>query len=190
LTMGLFAMPVVYSDKEWNQLAGESYYLQLGQQDRFGWTEPEGHVFQIAAENLERLKDEIYRVCYAMNQAGGSQVSTVQSGVSKQRDFGVTQEILRYYGDTVKDAIRQVLEAVNTARQDGLLIDVSGMDEFDIGDFGTELDDAKRLLDLNIQSDTMKKQLFKRLALKYFCDIRQDVKNQIVAEIDERFQKT
>ncbi|MCU1261526.1 MAG: hypothetical protein JWO80_4411 [Bryobacterales bacterium] len=188
LTMGLFAMPVVYSDKEWNQLAGESYYLQLGQQDRFGWTEPEGHVFQIAAENLERLKDEIYRVCYAMNQAGGSQVSTVQSGVSKQRDFGVTQEILRYYGDTVKDAIRQVLEAVNTARQDGLLIDVSGMDEFDIGDFGTELDDAKRLLDLNIQSDTMKKQLFKRLALKYFCDIRQDVKNQIVAEIDESFQ--
>lgn len=189
LTMGLFATPVVYSDREWNQIAGESYYIQLGPQDRFGWTEPEGHVYQIAADNLSRLKDEIYRVCYLMNQAGGVQVSTVQSGLSKQRDFGVTQEILRCYGDTIKECMRQVLEAVNAARQDGLFIDVSGMDEFDIGDFGTELDDAKRLLELGIQSDTMKKQLFKRLALKYFCDIRQDMKNQIVAEIDASFEK-
>ena len=189
LTMGLFATPVVYSDREWNQIVGESYYIQLGPNDRFGWTEPEGHVYQIAADNLVRLKEEIYRVCYLMNQASGAQVHTVQSGLSKQRDFNVTQEILRAYGDTVKESIRGVLEAVNSARQDGLLIDISGMDEFDIGDFATELDDAKRLLDLGIESDTMKKQLFKRLALKYFCDIRQDVKNQIVAEIDASFQK-
>ena len=103
LTMGLFATPVVYSDREWNQIVGESYYIQLGPDDRFGWTEPEGHVYQIAADNLERLKDEIYRVCYQMNQAGGSQVATVQSGLSKQRDFGVTQEILKAYGDLVKE---------------------------------------------------------------------------------------
>ena len=64
LTMGLFATPVVYSDREWNQVVGEGYYIQLGPNDKFGWTEPEGHVFQIAADNLERLKDEIYRVCY------------------------------------------------------------------------------------------------------------------------------
>ncbi|MDQ6678004.1 MAG: hypothetical protein M3Z09_11970 [Acidobacteriota bacterium] len=190
LTMGLFATPVIYSDREWNQIAGESYYIQLGPQDRFGWTEPEGHVFQIAADNLGRLKDEIYRVCYLMNQAGGPQVATVQSGLSKQRDFGVTQEILRAYGDTVKEAMRQVLESVNKARQDDILVDVSGMDEFDIGDFGTELDDAKRLLDLGIESTTLRKQLFKRLALKYFCDVRQDIKNQIVAEIDASLTKT
>lgn len=187
LTMGLFAQPIVYSDKEWNQITGESYYIQLAPGDRFGWTEPEGHVFQIASDNLSRLKDEIYRVSYLMNQAGGPQATTGQSGISKQRDFGVTQEILRSYGDTVKEGIRQVLEQVNLARQDGLRLDVSGMDEFDIGDFGTELDDAKRLLDLGIQSDTMKRQLFKRLAMKYFSDIRQDVKDQIVAEIDASF---
>ena len=28
--MGLFATPVVYSDREWNQIVGESYYIQLG----------------------------------------------------------------------------------------------------------------------------------------------------------------
>ena len=42
ITMGLFAMPVIYSDREWNQIVGESYYIQLGPTDRFGWTEPDG----------------------------------------------------------------------------------------------------------------------------------------------------
>ena len=45
LTMGLFATPVVYSDREWNQIVGESYYIQLGPQDKFGWTEPVGARF-------------------------------------------------------------------------------------------------------------------------------------------------
>ena len=188
MTMGLYAMPVVYSDKEYTQLQGESYFIQLAAGDRFGWTEPEGHIFQIAADNLSRLKDEIYRVCYLLNQAGGSQSSTAQSGLSKQRDFSVTQEILRSYGDTVKETMRQVLEQINVSRQDDLRMDVSGMDEFDIGDFGTELDDAKRLLELGINSDTLKQQLFKRLSLKYFCDVRQEVKNKIVTEIDASFE--
>jgi len=187
LTMGLFATPVVYSDREWSQIVGESYYIQLGPGDRFGWAEPEGHVYQIAADNLERLKDEIYRVCYQMNQAAGSQVATVQSGVSKQRDFGVTQEILKAYGDLVKESIRQVLEAINLARQDGLTLDILGLDEFDIGDFSSELDDAKKLLELGIESATFKKQLFKRVALKYLCDVRQEIKNAVASEIDESF---
>jgi len=61
MTVGLFAMPVIFSDKEFQQVLGESYYLKLGKEDRFGWTEPAGNVFQIAADNLVRLKDEIYR---------------------------------------------------------------------------------------------------------------------------------
>ena len=70
LTMGLFAMPVIYSERDWNQVMGESYYIQLGPQDRFGWTEPQGNVYQIAAENLTRLQEEIYRVCYATHAGG------------------------------------------------------------------------------------------------------------------------
>src|SRR6185312_10368623 len=84
LTVGLFATPVVYSDREWNQVVGESYYIQLGPQDKFGWTEPEGKVYQIAADNLVKLKDEIYRVCYLLIQAGGAGTANLgQSGLSK-----------------------------------------------------------------------------------------------------------
>lgn len=183
LTMGLFAMPVIYSERDWNQVMGESYYIQLGPQDRFGWTEPEGHVYQIAADNLGRLQEEIYRVCY-VTHAGGSLSGNTQSGISKQRDYAITQEVLRAYGDALKDAMKRALRAVELAREDGLSIDVSGMDEFDIGDFATELADAERLLGLGMESPTLKKQVFKKLAFQFLCDVRQELKDRIGGEID------
>jgi hypothetical protein len=164
-------------------VTGESYYVQLGSQDRFGWTEPEGKVFQIAADNLDRLKDEIYRVSYLMQQAGNN-TGQQQSGLSKQWDFSVTQEILGAYGDVMKDSMRNVLNRIAAARQDGLTIDVTGLDEFDITDFSTEANDAKSLLTLGINSPTLRKQVFKRVALKYLCDARQEIKNRIADEID------
>jgi len=183
LTMGLFAMPVIYSEREFSQITGESYYIQLGPDDRFGWTEPTGNVFQIAADNLGRLKDEIYRVSYLMQQAGDGAGSN-QSGLSRQWDFSVTQEILRSYGAVVKDSIRNVLSAIVAARQDDLVIDAVGLDEFDITDFSTEAADAKSLLALGIQSPTLTKQIQKRVAMKYLCDSRQEIKNRIAEEID------
>jgi hypothetical protein len=92
--------------------------------------------------------------------------------------------VLRAYGDTVKDAMKHTLWTIAAARQDGVTIDVSGMDEFDINDLGTELDDAQKLLGLGIESKTLRKEVFKRLALKYLSDARQDVKNHVVEEIE------
>lgn len=184
LTMGLFAMPVVYSEREWGQMVGESYYIQLGPDDRFGWTEPEGKVYQIAADNLTRLQEEIYRVCYLAQAGGALDRGSNQSGVSKQLDFAITQEVLRAYGDAVKDQVRRVLKAINAAREDELEISVTGMDEFDISDFAGELTDAKDLLGLGISSPTMRKEVSKRLALKYLADAPQDVKDKIAAEIE------
>jgi hypothetical protein len=184
LTMGLFASPVVYSDREWRQVVGESYYIQLGKDDRFGWTEPEGKVYQIAANNLGNLRDEIYRVCYLMIQSGEAGTGARQSAVSKQMDFETTEEVLLAYGGMVKESMKQILSAIAAARQDGVSIDVSGMDEFDINDLGTELDDAQKLLSLGIESKTLKKEVFKRLALKYLSDAGQDVKNRVEEEIE------
>lgn len=185
LTMGLFAMPVIYSNSEWKQVVGESYYIQLGKDDRFGWTEPEGKVYQLAADHLMQLKDEMYRVCYLNIQAGAGGAShTRQSGISKQLDFNATEEVLRAYGAMVRDAMKQVLWAIAAARQDDVEIDVGGLDEFDIDEFGTELDDAKKLLDMGVKSPTLKKEIFKRLAMKYLSDARQEVKNTVVQEIE------
>ncbi len=187
LTMGLFASPVIYSEREWNQIVGESYFIQLAPGDRFGWAEPEGKVYQIAADNLIQLKDEIYRVCYLITHAAGSDsAGQHQSGASKQRDFSITQEVLRAYGDAVKDTMKNVLRAIVLARQDNISIDVSGLDEFDIGDFSNELDDASKLLSMGIESTTLRKQVFKKLSLKFLSDVRQDIKTQIAQEIEDQ----
>ena len=184
LTMGLFAMPVVYSDREWSQMVGESYYIQLAPGDRFGWTEPEGKVYQIAADNLTSLQEEIYRICYVAQAGGSLDKGARQSGVSKQLDSSITQEVLRAYGDAVKEQIRRVLRSIAEARQDGIEVSVAGVDEFDIADFESELSDAKTLLGLGVESPTLKKEIFKKLSLKYLSDARQDVKDRIVEEIE------
>ncbi|MBV8069263.1 MAG: hypothetical protein JO270_05120 [Acidobacteriaceae bacterium] len=183
ITMGLFAMPVIYTDREWNQIVGESYFLQLGPSDKFGWTEPDGKVYQIAAANLETLKEEIYRVCYLSQASGEMNSGHAVSAVSKQLDFTITEEILRAYGAIVKDCLRRITGAISEAREDGVSVSVMGLDELDISDFGTELQQATSLLSLGIESPTLKRQIFQRLAFKYLDDARQEVKDQIAREI-------
>ncbi len=184
ITMGLFAMPVIYSDREWNQIVGESYFIQLGPTDKFGWTEPDGKVYQIAAQNLETLKEEMYRVCYLSQASGEMMGGHAQSAASKQLDFTITYEILRAYGTAVKDCIKKIVGAISEAREDGVTVEVAGLDEVDISDFGTELQQAASLLQLGIDSPTLRKQIYQRLAMKYLSDARQEIKNQIAQEID------
>jgi hypothetical protein len=123
-------------------------------------------------------------VCY-LPQAGKSlDKGVLQSGLAKQMDFAITGQVLLAYGDAVKDLIRRVLRAVGEAREDGLVIGVTGMDEFDIAEFSSELADAKELLGLGMESPTLKKEIFKKLALKFLSDSRQDIKDRIADEIE------
>jgi hypothetical protein len=104
--------------------------------------------------------------------------------MGKQLDFAATEEVLRAYGGIVKDAMRQVLEAIADARQDGVAIGVGGLDEFDIDKFSGDLEDAKNLLALGIQSPTLTREVFKNIALKYLSDARPEIKNQVAEEIE------
>jgi len=190
LGMALYATPVVYSKKDWSTILGESYYIHLDPEDKFGWTEPEGNVYRIAMENLARLQEEIYRTCYLMGQSrswlsGSAQVS----GNSKRADYQITQEVLRAYGDTVKDTLKRLLQTLIRVRKDDLRISVSGLDEFEVGEFNEELDEAQKLLNLGIDSKTFRKQAFKKLAFKFLADINETTKANIAAEIEEQIDK-
>ena len=78
-------------------------------------------------------------------------------------DFSITQEVLRAYGDAMKELIRRVLTAIAAAREDGIEISVTGMDEFDITDFGTQsLSDAKELLGLGVELADFEEKRFSR----------------------------
>jgi hypothetical protein len=185
LHMGLFAMPVIYSEREWQQIVGEAYYIQLGPEDKFGWTEPEGKVFQIAADNLDRLKDEIYRVCYLMTQAGGREARHLgQSGESKRRDFAVTHEVLRAYGGTVKSFLRRVLELVAAARKDEVRLAITGMDEFDAPPLEEEVEAVRGLKELGIGSQRLEREAAKRVAMRYLEGASQQTKSEVLDEIE------
>lgn len=185
LHMGLFAMPVVYSERDWQQMVGEAYYIQLGPDDRFGWTEPEGKVFQIAAENLDRLKDEIYRVCYLMTQAGGREARHLsQSGESKRRDFAVTHEVLRSYGTMLRDFVSKLIRTVAEARKDEVEIEISGLDQFEHTDLRDEIQTAHDLKKLGLNSPRLTKEMRKRIALKYLETSSQATKDAVLDEIE------
>jgi hypothetical protein len=61
------------------------------------------------------------------------------------------------------------------------------LDEFDIGDFAGEIDDASKLIAMNIDSRTLVKHIYEKLAFKYLCDERQEIKDTIAREIDDWF---
>jgi len=190
LGMALYATPVIYSKKDWSKMIGESYYIHLDPDDKFGWTEPEGNVYKIALDNLNRLQEEIYRTCYLMNQSKswlGS--SSNASASSKKRDYQITQEILRAYGDNVKDCVKKLIGSALLARKDKVLLSVTGLDEFEAGEFKEELEEAKALLNLGVESTTFKKQLFRRLVFKLLSDINETEKYTIASEIDRALEK-
>jgi hypothetical protein len=125
-----------------------------------------------------------------MTQSTGSNTpASAQSGLSKVRDFAITQEVLRAYGDAVKDTLKRVMRAVQAARCDDLQIDVRAWTT-SISRLQHRFADAERLLSLGIESPTMKRQVFKRLAYKYLCDVRQEVKDRIAREIDDSFERS
>ena len=61
----------------------------------------------------------------------------------------------------------RILTPISDAREDGVQISVTGMDEVDITDFGTELQQAANLLALGITSPTLKRQVYQRLAPRF-----------------------
>ncbi len=190
LGMALYATPVIYSKRDWKASLGESYYIHLDPEDKFGWTEPEGNVYRIAMQNISRLQEELYRTCYLMSQSrswgsGGSQMSAA----SKRADYQITQEVLRSYGDTTKDVLKRILQTLVRVRKDDLSISVSGLDEFEVGEFNEELDDAQKLFSLGLQSKTFQKQALKKLAFKFLTDINETTKEQIAFEIEQQVNK-
>lgn len=186
LGTALYSTPVIYSRKEWDQIIGESYYIHLDPEDKFTWTEPAGNVFNIAIQNLVRLQEEIYRTCHL-----GSQSRTMlsgnaaQSASSKRRDYQITEEVLRAYGDTVKDALKKTLDAIQKVRLDEVTISISGLDEFEVGEFSDQISEATELLQMGIDSRTFKEEVFKKLALKYLSDANETVKLAIQTEIQK-----
>ena len=74
--------------------------------------------------------------------------------------------------------MKRILRAVEAAREDELVIDVAGLDDFDLRDFTTDLEEAGQLLSLGIQSDTLRKPVYSGSRSSISAMFSQEVKER------------
>jgi hypothetical protein len=186
LLLGCLAQPYIKTDGEMQPTVSESSMLQLRPGDEFGWMEPSGKSFQIAAERLQCLREEIYRAMYLQAQGRTSAATaSAASGYSKELDMAPAADVLNAFGKIMRDALQQILYSVAAIRGDSTM-------DFDIR--GLSVDDEPMIADLTvaeqiqafgIQSDTFLKEVQKSLVRNYGASWNRDLLDVCCAEIDE-----
>lgn len=186
---GHFSMPVIKLENpedEFKQKFGSGYWIRLGANDDFSWTEPEGKMMEVGLKRRESLKDELYRVVHQMSlSVQQTKSQTRQSGSSKQEDRYATETILKSFGDLIRESMQNVLDLVSTARGDDIEWDVSGFSNFDIESMTEKLAQLLQLQAINIHSETFKKESEKRLVSLYLEDANTETKDKIISEIEK-----
>jgi hypothetical protein len=186
LFMANLAMPFICSDSQIaNPKLSEAAWLKLGKDDKFGWTEPDGKSFTHAANRLEMLREEIYRAFYLQAQGRKSSATAASSsGYSKELDMMPANDVLNGYGDIIRCAMQDVLGDVAEVRADqSTTFNVRGF-RFEVKPATESISMAQELVDLGIQSPTLEKEVFKRVARDVGDDWDPDLLDTICSEID------
>lgn len=163
----------------------EVAWLELAEGGEAGYLEPSGVAYQTAAQELTALREEIYRQMYLQAQArDAGATAQSQSGVSKEQDMAPSRDVLAGLGDVLRAAMQGVLSDVALVRGDsGIRFDVRGFD-FDNDDSAAETGADQAVLDMNIPSATLRRELHKRVARRVLKDARAEVLASVESEID------
>ena len=183
-----YAMPVIKlkDGKSFKQKMGEAYFIQLGTEESFEWTEPEGKMMSVGLQRREMLKDEMFRIVHQLSLSiKQTKSQTRQSGNSKQEDRYATEVVLRAFGDIVREAMQTLLSWISEARKDNIVWDVSGFSSFDTDSTTEKLAQILQLRAINIHSETFNKEMEKRTIDFYLEDLNHETKEIIKKEIDE-----
>jgi len=179
-------LPVLYvkGDFEHPPSISEVSYLHISEKGEIGYVEPSGSTYQVAADEIGRLREETYRQMYLQAQGRSTEATpAAQSGVSKELDMAPARDILNGFGDILLAGMRQVLEDVAAARGDNLTFDLRGF-TFDDQNVDTEIRSAQHALDLAIPSETLEREIQKRAARCLLKDARPELVEKVEAEID------
>jgi hypothetical protein len=186
--MGLFAMPVVKSDRPFAQMMGEAYFIQLQQGDEFGWSEPAGTSIKTSMERRADIVEEMFRISHQMAQAVGSDATAAgQSAESKRRDMTPTQTVLEHLGANARDYSNEILRMVACGRQEKELVErltTSGFDEFDVEELDTFLNNYLLGNAAAVRSETFQKLREKQFVDRTMPDLSPEDRKKIHDEID------
>lgn len=186
---GLFmaCLPVLYVKGQFVNPPSvtETAYLEIEENGAIGYVEPSGTSYKIAAEEIAAVREEMYRQLYLQAQGRSSDATPAsQSGYSKEIDMAPSRDVLNGMGDILRASLRTILGDVAAIRGDNdLTFDVRGFG-FDDNNESGELATAQLAFDLDIPSDTLEKEVQKRVARVLLKDARPEVVQSVETEID------
>lgn len=192
---GLFmaCLPVLYIKGQFSvpPTMTETAYLEIAENGGIGYVEPSGTSYKIASEEISALREEMYRQLYLQAQGRSSSATpSAQSGYSKEMDMAPSRDVLNGLGDILRAGMQAVLDDVATVRGDAdLTFDVRGFG-FDDNNEAGELATAQLAIDLDLPSDTLEKEIQKRVARVILKDARPEVVQTVEGEIDAATPKS
>lgn len=161
-------------------------WMVLGQKDRLESFSPNGSVYTIVEQQLDKLVDEIHRVTHRM-AASVSSTSTAlgRSGASKAADLEETVIVLKAYGAIAKDAALRVYDTISDARGEDVHWTAHGLDNFEAYDRALLLQEALQLDAIAIPSRTFVVENKVRTALALLPGMSPETQAKIRAEISK-----
>ncbi len=180
------AMLAIFGPYDDTPTMSETAWLHFpDEKTRAEWMEPEGKAMVTHRERLHELREDVYRSCYLIDQARSQRATpAAQSGVSKEQDKSPSKDAQEGFGDSLRAQMQAILGDVLAVRGfQGIAADIRG---FDFADKGSA-DDVEFLSAVrseNIQSDTLDKELQKKLVRIALTDANPGVYASIDKEID------
>ena len=185
LFMANMAIPIIKSDTDFTQTLSETAYIKLDKDASFEWTEPKGTSFEVSADCIQSEREGIYRLMYLQAQArDSSATASSSSGYAKEMDMMPSLDILSQFGDILRAGMQALLQDVALVRGDDDI-------EFDVNGFVfdkpaiAEVELAELMQGLDIPSDTLYKQMHKRVAQSYLIDSNRSVVDTVNKEIED-----
>ena len=153
------------------------------------YAEPTGMAYEVVDKQLDKLKDEMFRIAHQMAMSvDNSSSSMKRSGTSKQQDKKDVAVVLGALSTHVKDAAEEVYEVAAIARAEADVVwEARGLDRFvdtDRGEVVEEATAAPIILEA-IPSPTFKKQYLSQLAEKLAPNIDPVTQDTIRDEIED-----
>jgi hypothetical protein len=162
-------------------------WITIGKDDDLTFAEPTGAAYELVDKQLDRLVDEIHRVSHIMAQSiSATSTALHRSGQSKAEDRGATEVVLEAFGDLVGKFAVQIYDTIAEALKDDVFWTAHGLEDFQLaGDRAQLVEEATKIQQVAIPSETFKARYKTKLALRLLGDATPEDEQAIRDEIEK-----
>lgn len=165
-------------------------FVEIGKDDAIEFAEPHGRCYELVDKQLDKLKDELFRVTHQMAMSVGNDAgSTRRSGESKKQDRSDIGIVLGAFGSEVRSFALKLYDTIAGARGDDVEWTAHGLDDYDTEDRAELLAEALQLNDLKIPSVTFRRLHTTRVALRIVRNAPPVTQDQIRKEIQDNISE-